>query len=396
MRSTLFLFLTVFLVNGLFAQSLYEMPEGVHSRLGSFENKNGIKGQGGQSNKTAKGHAFERMMPGEAKTMIDIPGSGIIQRIWLTVDQTPRRLRSLRLQCFWDQATKPAVDVPLGDFFGFNLGKPIAFESALFSSGEGRSFVCYVPMPFRKGARIQLTNEGMDTVMLFYDVDFVEQSISSSSLYFHAYWSRQKHSELGKDFIVLPKVLGKGRFLGMSVGLHTNPVYQTSWWGEGEIKMFMDGDSKYPTINGTGSEDYIGSAWGLGTFVNQYQGCTVANDSTGEFNFYRWHIPDAVYFEKDIQVHFQQMGGWMRDRVRELVKSGAPLIPVTVDDGKQFYRLLDMPNHPKLEDAAFPNGWVNFYRTDDYSAVAYFYLDKPESGLPPLAPVSVRTEDLEK
>lgn len=394
MRCLLILIAGIF-IQDLFAQDLYELPSRVKSRLSSFENPNGLKGKGGQSNKTAKGHAFERMMPGETKSLLDIQCAGIIQRIWLTVDQTPLRLRSLRLRCFWDRVSKPAVDVPLGDFFGYNLGKPIAFESALFSSGEGRSFVCYIPMPFRSGARIELTNEGKDTVMLFYDVDYALQAVSPSALYFHAYWSRQQHSEPGKDFVVLPTVTGKGRFLGMTVGLHTNPVYQTSWWGEGEIKMFVDGDSEFPTINGTGSEDYIGSAWGLGTFVNQYQGCTIANDSTGEFNFYRWHIPDPIYFEKDLRVNFQQMGGWMRDRVRELVKNGAPLIPVTVDDGKQFYRLLEMSDSPGLQSAGFPNGWVNFYRADDYSAVAYFYLNKPESNLPSLAPLSIRTDGIQ-
>ena len=382
----------VFLLSAgaLTAQRLYEMPANAQSRLSSFENPNGVKGNGGKTNQTAKGNAFEWVMPGQTKTLLNTKGEGIIQRIWLTIDQTPVKLRSCRLQFFWEDASKPAVDVPLGDFFGYNLGKKTAFESALFSSGEGRSFNCYIPMPFKKAAKVLFINEGKDTVMLFYDIDYTLQKLPANTMYFHACWSRQRQSAPGDDFVVLPTVKGRGRFLGMTVGLNTDPSYKTSWWGEGEVKMYMDGDTKYPTINGTGSEDYIGSAWGLGAFTNLYQGCTVANDTTGQFNFYRFHIPDAVYFNTDIRVHFQQIGGWDREHLREIYKSGARLVPVTVAGNGVFYRLFEMKNAPRLPDENFPDGWVNFYRCDDYSAVAYFYLDKPVDDLPALAPVSER------
>src|SRR4051812_33495776 len=141
------------------SQQLYQMQPGYDSRVSSFENPNGKKGQGGKTNKTAKGNAFEWMYPGQSKVLLDIKEQGIIQRIWLTINQSPALLRSLRLQMFWDGNSKAAVDVPLGDFFVSNLGRTTAFQSALFSSPEGRSFNCYIPMPFRKGARITLTNE---------------------------------------------------------------------------------------------------------------------------------------------------------------------------------------------------------------------------------------------
>ena len=370
------------------------MPKGVESRLSSFENPNGIKGQGGKTNKTAKGRAFEVIKMGETKTLLDINGEGIIQRIWLTIDQNPLKLRSLRFQFYWDGNSKPAVDVPFGDFFGFNVGKPVAFQSALFSSGEGRSFNCYIPMPFKKAAKILLINEGAEPVKLFYDVDFILQKLSPNDLYFHAYWTRQMTSQLGDDFLILPKLNGKGRFLGMTVGINTDSSYSKSWWGEGEVKMFMDGDTKYPTIVGTGTEDYIGSAWGLGTFANMYQGCTVANDSTRQFNFYRWHVPDAIYFNSDIKVVLQQIGGWMKNDVKELLKKGAKLKPITVDGPGGFVLLLDMPNPPDITDEKFPEGWVNFYRIDDYSAVSYFYLDKPSSPLPVLPAVEIRIKNV--
>ena len=371
------------------AQSLYEMPVNPQSRLSSFENPNGVKGSGGKTNKTAKGNAFEFMEPGETKNLLDIKGEGTIQRIWLTIDHSALKLRSLRLQFFWDGSSKPAVDVPLGDFFVYNLGKQVAFESALFSSGEGRSYNCYIPMPFKKAAKVLLINEGKERVKLYYDIDFLLHKLPSNALYFHAYWNRQQAGRLGDDYILLPKIEGKGRFLGISVGLITDTSYSKSWWGEGEVKMYLDGDSKYPTINGTGAEDYIGSAWGLGTFVNQYQGCTIANDSTGQFCFYRWHIPDAIYFNKDIKVAIQQIGGWMKNDMKKLYQRGANFKAVTVD-GPRFVRLLDMDKPPLLTDPDFPEGWVNFYRIDDYSSVSYFYLDKPASSLPALPSLDVR------
>lgn len=376
------------------AQQLFEIPAGAESRLSSFENPNGIKSNGGKTNQTAKGNAFEPVKPGETKTLLNITGQGTIRRIWMTIDQSPLKLRSLRLQMFWDGEGKPAVDVPMGDFFGYNLGKRVAFQSALFSSGEGRSFNCYIPMPFRKGAKILLTNEGTEVVKLFYDVDFVKEKLSPVALYFHAYWTRQMTGKPGDDFIPLPKVSGKGRFLGVSVGVNTDPAYGKSWWGEGEIKMYLDGDNKYPTIVGTGTEDYTGSAWGLGTFTNLYQGCTVASDSAGQYNFYRWHIPDAVYFNRDIRVVLQQIGGWGRDELKELYKKGVPLKPVSIDGPGGFVRLMDMSKPPLITDSDFPDGWVNFYRVDDYSAVSYFYLDKASSSLASLPSVEVRTKNI--
>ena len=391
---TLSLLFLVAVFAGANGQQLYEMPKGVESRLSSFENPNGVRGQGGKTNKTAKGRAFEVIQQGETKTLLNVNGEGIVQRIWLTIDQNPLKLRSLRFQFYWDGNSKPAVDVPMGDFFGFNVGKPVAFQSALFSSGEGRSFNCYIPMPFKKGAKILLTNDGTQPVKLFYDVDFSFQKLPPDVLYFHAYWTRQMTSQLGDDFLILPKMTGKGRFLGMTVGINTDSSYSKSWWGEGEVKMFLDGDKQYPTIVGTGTEDYIGSAWGLGTFSNTYQGCTVASDSTRQYNFYRWHIPDPIYFNKDIKVVLQQIGGWMKNDVKELLKKGANLKPITVDGPGGFTLLLDSPNPPDITDEKFPEGWVNFYRIDDYSAVSYFYLDKPASSLPALPPIEIRTKNV--
>jgi hypothetical protein len=211
-------------------------------------------------------------------------------------------------------------------------------------------------------------------------------------MYFHAYWTRQRNNPLRQDFEVLPRLKGKGRFLGMSVGVNADHRYGNTWFGEGEFKVYLDGDDHHPTINGTGTEDYIGTGWGLGAFANLYQGCPVADDSTKQYGFYRWHVPDPIYFQQDIRVTLQEIGGGFYDDVLEIWKKGVPLEPVSVDLGpdKPFVRLFELPRTPKLTDDDFPRGWVNFYRVDDYSAVSYFYFHQPSSNLPGLPAVSRR------
>lgn len=393
MRIAIF-FLALLLNNLVQSQQIFEMPAATSSRLSSFENPNGIRGQGAQTNKGAKGNAWEWIQPGELKSLLDVKGEGIVQRIWLTIDQSPIKLSSLRLQMFWDGSSRPAVDVPLGDFFLYNLGKQVAFQNALFSSGEGRSFNSFVQMPFNKSARIILINEGRERVKLFYDIAFNLQKIPQNSLYFHAYWSRQSNLKLGEDLSVLPAVKGRGRFLGMSAALLTDSSYGNSWWGEGEVKVFLDGDKQFPTIAGTGLEDYLGSAWGLGRFINEYQGCTFASDSLRQFSFYRFHIPDAIYFNTDIKVTLQQIGGWSKNEVKELFEKGAKLQPVTVDGPSGFTRLLEMQRPPIITALNFPDGWVNFYRVDDYAITSYFYLDKTSTDLPELPPVMTRIHNV--
>jgi hypothetical protein len=376
-----------------YGQQLFEMPKDVQSRVSSFENLNGLKGNGGKDNQGAKGHAFEPIRAGETKTLLDIKEAGIICRIWCTVfDRSPKMLRSLRLKMFWDGAAKPAVDVPLGDFFGAGLGVATTFQSALFVDPEGRSFQCFIQMPFKKSARITLTNESnSNLMMLFFDIDFTLAPPPTGMLYFHACWNRAKTSMPGKDFELVPTIKGKGRFLGVNIGVNVDSAYGGTWWGEGEVKMYLDGDDKNPTINGTGAEDYAGAGWGLGKFANLYDGCTVSDEKTGQYAFYRFHIPDPVYFQQSFRATIQEIGGGMDAAVKALIAAGVPAIPVTVADvsgGLGFTGLRD--GGMKLSDPNFPSGWMNFYRVDDYSATAYFYFDSPTDDLKELAPVSER------
>lgn len=394
MKKYFVLAISVFLFNGLLAQNLYMLPEGfVSSTLSSFENLNGIKGEGGKTNKSAKGNAFERLGSGQSKTLLELEGSGIIQRMWFTVrDRSPEMMRSVRFRIFWDGEAKPAVDVPFGDFFGYGLSEVVKFESALFSNPEGRSFNCVIPMPFHKGAKVVLTNESTkDIPEVFFDIDFIRlDKLEENALYFHAFWTRQKTSELAVDFEFLPEVEGKGRFLGVNMGVKADPAYGNTWWGEGEVKMYIDSDREFPTINGTGTEDYIGTAWGLGAFTNLYQGCTVADDSAKQYAFYRFHVPDVIGFHRNFRATIQQIGGGMRDDVRSLLNNKVKLTPISLASVDGFRRLLDNPKD--LFDEDFPAGWVNFYRIDDYSATSYFYLDKPVTSLSELPEVSERLD----
>ena len=390
----LFLPFFLFLCQALPAQQLYQMPEGVQqSTISTFENINGIKNAGGKTNKTGKGNAFEDLKAGASKTLLNVQGAGIIQRMWFTVrDRSPEMLRSMRLRMYWDNSSKPAVDVPFGDFFGFGLSKIIKFESALFSSPEGRSFNCYIPMPYKTGAKVVITNESSNNIeLLFFDIDFISLvKPDPKALYLHAYWTRQKTSALGSDFEFLPAVKGKGRYLGVNMGVNADKRYADTWWGEGEVKIYKDGDDKLPGYNGTGSEDYIGTGWGLGAFTNMYQGATIADDSAKQYAFYRFHIPDQVFFNSSFRGTIQQIGGGDLELVRKLIKENVPLKPVTVQSEAGFNRLLDNPLD--INDASFPKGWVNFYRIDDYSATTYFYLDKPTTNLAALPEVSERVK----
>lgn len=362
---------------------------GETTRWSSPENVNGRKGKGGMSGHGAKGHPSFHLPADSSLDLLHIEGRGIVNRIWITVDdRSPEMLRSLRLEMFWDDANAPAVSVPLGDFFGMGLGKTAKFHNVLFADPEGRSFNCYIPMPFRKGARIRLTNEsGRDLSHVFFDVDYqLTRHWDKRNLYFHARWHRDTATTLGKDFEPLPLVHGRGRFLGMNVGINANPLYKKLWWGEGEVKIYLDGDKRWPTLVGTGTEDYIGTAWGQGEFSTDYSGCLLGDYDHLQWAFYRYHIPDPVFFNSDCRVTIQQIGGGPSEAVRQLRQAHVPLIPVTVDRGGD--------NQSLYRRDSIPNGWTNFYRSDDVSATVYFYLDSPSDGLPALQPVAIRTWNL--
>jgi len=379
---------------------IYAYNDNTETRWSSGENLNGIKGAGGKENNGAKGHPTDNIDAGTTRTLLDFQGQGVINRIWFTInDRSLAMLRSLKIEMFWDNETKPAVSVPLADFFGLGQGM-VKFENEFFASPEGRSFNSFIPMPFKKAAKIVITNDGDKKLNnIFFDVDYsLLKNWNDDFLYFHAFWSRDTATTPGKDFELLPHITGKGRILGTHVVVNANPLYRKSWWGEGEVKMYIDNDSGFPTLVGTGTEDYIGTAWGQGAFTNRYTGCLTANDTLDKWSFYRYHVPDPVYFSSGIKVTLQQIGGNMKSVVREMQEQNIPLIPITVDDmaksGKQIF-LYEKDKVTSLKERDdLPENWTNFYRSDDVSATVLYYLDTPSGNLPAIPAVNYRTAKL--
>lgn len=372
---------------------LYRMRDDVQSRWISFENPEGAKGAGGRANRGAKGAAFSSVAAGEEKVLMDVSGGGMIHRMWFTMsDRSPKMLRSCVLRMYWDDAETPAVEVPFGDFFGAILGEMTAFESELFSSPEARSFNAFVPMPFRTRALITFTNESdTDLAALFFDINYsLYDHGDDSPLYFHASWRRERWTELGKDFTILPTVRGRGRFLGAHIGVIGHPDY-LGWWGEGEVKIYLDGDDALPTLVGTGTEDYVGTGYMQGEYSHRYQGSLVTNNVDLYWTFYRHHVPDPIYFHEDIRVTIQQIGGAMQEFVKEMLANGVEAIPISVATQEVYVNLLESEPPKTLEDPDVPYGWTNFYRRDDVCAVALFYLDAPENNLPRIASLNERT-----
>ena len=365
----------------LFSQEVYLKQEG-QTVWTSFENPTGKKGAAATENKGAKGHAFDRILAGDSSVLLDLEGPGIINRIWLTVsNRTPEMLRSLKLKIYWDGSAVPAVNVPLGEFFCNGGATMTVFENCFFSNPEGKSMNSNVPMPFKTKARVVVANESsVNLTHIFYDINLTRLGKwNEDMLYFHCFWNRESPTTLGEDYTVLPEIKGVGRFLGVSFGVLPNRAYRGSWWGEGEIKFYLDGDKELPSLCGTGVEDYVGTAWYMGAYYNTYQGCPLNGKEGGLWTLYRFHVPDPVLFSESCCVKLQQIGGGSYDDVLKLYQAKVPLIPVTVDLEKEwkFLKLLELEKPLPLDDPDFPKAWVNFYRQDDVSSTAYFYLNRP-------------------
>lgn len=379
-------------------------PADVETRWVSAENLNGEKGRGGMTNKGAKGDAYLLIAPNERRVIFNQDGAGIITKMWSANGLLwhPDDRRNVLIEMYWDNSDKPAVSVPFVEFFGNGLAVYRKFESELFANPEGKSHNCFIPMPYRKAARIEIVNNSSRVLMFYYKINFVKMNkLPDDALYFHAYWHRDLNTELGKDFEILPKVKGAGRYLGTHIGVIGNEVYKGSWFGEGEVKIFLDGDKEFATLVGTGTEDYIGSGWGQGEFANRIQGSLVSNKEHDLYSFYRYHTIDPVYFHKECKVTIQQMGNAPKHKILEIRKKGMEITPlwsyVEKEGMNASKRYLDMKNPPKVESDDFPNGVsTTWYRRDDVSATAYFYLDKPFSNLPEIQSEKIRNKNMKE
>ena len=310
------------------------------SRAINAENPTGEKGKGGMAashlGASRKGSpCLHHIGSGETVTLAEIEGPGVINHIWVTVtDKTTEAdcfvLRDLVLRMYWDDETEPSVESPLGDSFCCGFGRECIVNSVPMAVVPSRGMNCYFQMPFGRKARITLKNQHANPIpAFFYQVDYcLYDTLPEDIAYFHARWRRERMTRLQEDYVILDQVKGKGHYVGTYMALTTLERY---WWGEGEIKFYLDGDEDYPTICGTGTEDYFGGSW---SFAKQVDGRTVEQNyctpylgypyysahDTAVHNlyhnddcppmrgFYRWHIQDPICFEEDLRVTIQQIG----------------------------------------------------------------------------------------
>jgi len=222
-------------------------------------------------------------------------------------------MRALSFEVFYDGMTSPSISVPALDFFGLPLGRPVEFASILSAVQEGRGFNSYAPMPIRKSARLELSNHSDRMMSFYYQIDYTrdEQADEGVGL-LHVGWRRENPTALREDFTIVDGLAGPGRFLGCNVGIRV--IDAGDWYGEGEVKVFLDGDTTHPTICGTGLEDYVGSAWGMGAHVAPYAGSPLevrASESESQpdfLSFYRWHLLGPIVFRDDLRVTIQKIG----------------------------------------------------------------------------------------
>ena len=286
------------------------------TRAATFENPSADPGGGNNGRKERPNKLLE---PGERIVLADLEGPGTVTHFWLTVgapypnDADPAFLRRQTLEVFYGGRTEPSISVPVPDFFGAVHGVCGSYASALTAVNEDRGFTSRIPMPFTDSIRIEYTNSSDRHALLYYQVDFLIGPVPADTGILHAAFRRQSPTELGTDFVVAEGLRGPGRFLGMTGGVRVHDG--TRWWGEGEVKMYFDGETT-PTVCGTGAEDYLDSAWGLGPFAAPESGAPLvvasgeADLRTGHrlVGFYRWHLSDPVVFQRDLTVTVQQIG----------------------------------------------------------------------------------------
>ena len=301
----------------------------------SPENFNGEKGKGGMATKGTNEYNARELGQGwkvspsvEIKahttfTVAEIDGSGSIQHIWLT---PTGKWRNSIIRFYWDGETTPSVEAPVGDFFCMGWGQYSHLQSLAVCVNPGSAFNCYWPMPFRKKCKITMENIDEKDMVLYYQIDYILTEVPPDAGYFHAQFRRVNPLPYKTDYVLVDNIKGKGQYVGtyLAWGVHNN-----AWWGEGEIKFFMDGDTKFPTINGTGTEDYFCGSYDFGTttknaagvpewhyteFCTPYAGLHQVIKGDGQYNvsqrfgLYRWHITDPIRFEKDLKVTIQALG----------------------------------------------------------------------------------------
>jgi len=254
--------------------------------------------------------------PGATQELFNQKGPGIISHIWFTIAAPSiYHLKELVLRAWWDDTAKPSVETPVGDFFGLNLGQYVIYQSAYLACSPGRSLNCYFAMPYRRSARMTVTNEGRTDVGSFYsNIDYLSvDALPEDALYFHAQYRQAVPNQPqrlpgsknpdGKLNYVVCESRGRGQLMGMTLGVVINA---DGWMGEGDDMIFVDDESK-PIIVGTGSEDYFLGSWNFGgregaiPFGHHYYGApliVMPERMGGRYCCYRWHGDNPVTYTR--------------------------------------------------------------------------------------------------
>lgn len=296
----------------------------------SAENVNGEKGKGGMAIPDPDGTSAARelgqgwkvspcidIQPFATVTLADITGPGAIQHIWITV--APQWWRRLVIRFYWDTEAAPSIEVPLGDLFCNGWGVRCNISSLPVAVNPAGGFNCYFPMPFRKHARITIESLTPEAVRgFFYQITYTLTDVPDDAAYLHAQWRRSNPLPYKQVHTLLDGVRGQGHYVGTYIAWGVN---NNNWWGEGEIKFYLDGDQDFPTICGTGTEDYFGGAWNFehpkgeyGSYSTPFLGLPQVIKPDGlyssqqRFGLYRWHIMDPIRFQQDLRVTIQALG----------------------------------------------------------------------------------------
>ena len=350
--------------NGL-GMNLGNLSRLSHARTRSIspENFDGAKGGGGMAvdgtgqpcaRDLGRGWKISpsiRIQAGETRELADIQESGAIQQIWMTPTGS---WRHSILRIYWDDQEQPSVECPVGDFFACGWGQYAQVSSLAVCVNPGSAFNCYWEMPFRKRCRITMTNIAEKEMTLYYQINYTLTNVPADTGYFHAQFRRTNPLPYKDVYTILDGVRGQGQFVGTYMAWGVN---NTGWWGEGEIKFFMDGDDEWPTICGTGTEDYFCGSYnfdvgkdhgGYREFTTPYAGLpqVIRPDGTyrsqTRFGMYRWHITDPIRFENDLRVTIQALG-W---------RSGGRYLPLQDDIASVafWYQTLPTALFPALPD----------------------------------------------
>ncbi len=310
---------------------LAEITAGIQTRSISPENFTGEPGQGGRATEGTGANCARdlgqgwkvspsvKIEPGQTFVLADIKGEGAIRHIWIT--DPPKQQRSSIIRFYWDGSEIPSVEVPLWDFFAAAGAQDYAqLTSIPVCVNPQQAFNCYWEMPFYSRCKITLENQGDRDSFVYYQIDYELKKLSKESGYFHAMFNRSNPVQ-GGIHTIADHITGRGKYVGTYLYMG---MYNNGWWGEGEIKFYMDNDTEFPTICGTGTEDYICGSMNFDVegrytpFCTPYAGLAAVSPTDGaykaveRFSLYRWHICDPIYFEKGLRVTLQDLG-WKKD-----------------------------------------------------------------------------------